>query len=351
MKAQQQSSAELAKSQFRKFTYRNLRINDRTLDDNLPTHPGDHISSSPKVGVGALDTFPIEILHYILAQLDLRTLTNFYHVNHRARHLVASLPHYKAIDTHARNVLRGILSISMGPWITLETLYQALCTAECASCGAFGGYLYLLTCTRVCYLCFTEHDSYLPQRRLQAMQRFSLTSPLLNTLPQMLGRAGTYSPHSKKCRAQLDLVDGNSARQAGVALHGSAAAMEERAQEAAEQKLRQYRDRRAQWAAKSSTKSSARRPPRTEVPWDGEEENPLRFMAVVRAPWLDRSSQSVEWGAYCKGCKDLYDGEGDFERGSEIPLHFRLMFNVASFDVHLRQHGAIKKGKHRINSR
>jgi hypothetical protein len=126
MKTQQQSPAELAKSQFRKFTYRSV-WDHCALDDNLPTHPGKHIlvSSSPKVSLGGLDTLPNEVLYCILAQLDLRTLTNFCYVNRRARHLVASLPHYKYIHTHARNVLRCILGISMGPWIKLCTRHSA----------------------------------------------------------------------------------------------------------------------------------------------------------------------------------------------------------------------------------
>jgi hypothetical protein len=363
MTAQQQSPAELAQSQFRKFTYVNKDVGG-TLDDNLPTHPNKHISSLSKVGLGALDAFPTEVLHCILAQLDLRSLTNFHYVNHRARHVLASLPHYEDIDTHARNVLRGILSISLGPWITLETLHQALCTEKCASCGDFGGYLYLLTCTRVCYLCFISKKSYLPQRRHQAKQRFALTSPLLKTLPQMLSRPGTYTPDGRDCLARLDLVDKESARQAGVALHGSVVAMKERVRQDTEQKWQRYRCRLASFT-KSSIKSSVRRPPRTVELWDGQHENPLRFMAVVRAPWLDRSSQSVEWGAHCKGCRDLdEDSEGEpsseesdeemwREKTEDMPdvvsvyetLAERL-YNVASFDEHLRRLGAIKKGKH-----
>jgi hypothetical protein len=74
-------------------------------------------------------------------------------------------------------------------------------------------------------------------------------------------------------------------------------------------------------------------------------------MAVVRAPWLDRSSQSVEWGVYGKGCKDMFNPDGNFQISSELPLHFRRMFTEASFDAHLRQYGAIRKGKHRTFTR
>ncbi|KAF2136590.1 uncharacterized protein K452DRAFT_237240, partial [Aplosporella prunicola CBS 121167] len=85
--------------------------------------------------------------------LDLRTLTDFRCVNQRAMQVVDSIFPYNAIIKHVRNALRGILSIETGRWITCEALFETLCTPQCESCGAFGGYLYLITCKRVCYRC------------------------------------------------------------------------------------------------------------------------------------------------------------------------------------------------------
>jgi hypothetical protein len=309
METQQQGSAKLGKSQFCEFTSGERRTDDFTLEYNLRTPRGKHEreSSSPKVGLGALDIFPNEVLHCIIAQLDLRTVTNFHYVNRRARNLAASLPLYRCIRTHARNVLRCILGNSVGSRITLETLYQALCTAECASCGAFGGYLYLQTCTRICYPCFTK-----PQGSFQVMRSFTLTRPLLNTLPRMPSRAGTYSSRAKKYRAGLGLADGKSAWQAALAPHNSVATLEYCVREVAEQKS-------ARW----TSKSSASWPRRTGAPRDDKEGNQSRFMAVVRAPWLDRSSHRVEWGAYCKGRKSMLYGENSVYFPDESSLRLR----------------------------
>ena len=209
-----------------------------------------------------------------------------------------------------------------------QTLHQALCTVECASCGAFGGYLYLLTCTRVCILCFTditENHSYRPLPSRHLLRHFAQARPLLNTLPQVLSRPGKYSADHINCHERVDLVDGQSAWEASVALHGPVAAMHQRAIE----------DTWAQWTAESSTISPARRPQSPDTSFDYGEGDPLRFMAVVRAPWLDQSSQSVEWGGYCRACYHMYQGSPPFWR----------MFTVASFDAHLRQHGAVKLGE------
>src|SRR5271163_264141 len=36
--------------------------------------------------------------------------------------------------------------------------------------------------------------------------------------------------------------------------------------------------------------------------WTNE---PLRYMAVMRVPWLNRRSRRDEWGFHCVGCDDL----------------------------------------------
>ena len=53
-------------------------------------------------------------------------------------------------------------------------LYEELSTAECDSCGDYGGYLYLVTCRRVCFLCLTENPDYLPILRADAIRKFGL---------------------------------------------------------------------------------------------------------------------------------------------------------------------------------
>ena len=225
--------------------------------------------------------------------------------------LVESLPQNKAIRKHAYNALRGIIYIEASRWITCEMLYEKLCTAECEECGDFGGYLYILTCKRVCILCLSEDKQYLPLRYRHAIRKFGLNRPILGTLPSMKSIPGTYSPNQKKVRAHIALVDSDCARRAGIMLHGSVSAMEQYVSGMA------FRD-----------------------PFDGKSGNPLRFMAIVRTPWLNKSSQEPEWGFHCTGCQESH---------YSCPLHFRRKFTVGSFKEHLRECGNIRHGKHFLN--
>ncbi|KAJ2985879.1 hypothetical protein NUW58_g5298 [Xylaria curta] len=220
---------------FHKFTYPRLRLNDHTLDDNLPVfqpqRDNDRSHALPTASIGVLDILPPELLAEILCQLDLRTLLDFRYVNRRAADLVNYLPQYKGITTHARNALRGILSIETGRWITCAALYEKLCTPVCEQCGDFGGYLYLLTCKRVCFLCLSRNPIYLPLPPGRASRKFGLQRQIVERLPRMKAIPGTYSPNEKKV-AKCTLVDYESALHAGVALHGSLDAMLKRVSDA-----------------------------------------------------------------------------------------------------------------------
>lgn len=289
------------------LTYTHDKIRGFMLDDHLPDlqcQPyNDHIPNPPKAYLGALDRLPLELIHEILPPLDLRTLTDFRHVNRRAMWLVESIPQYKAIRKHAYNALRGIIYIKAGRWITCEMLYEKLCTAECEECGDFGGYLYVLTCKRVCFLCLSEDKRYLPLRYRRATRKFGINRAILCTLPSMKSIPGTYSPTQRKFRIRVTLVDSESARRAGIALHGSVSAMK-------------------QYVSSMGAQD----------PSDDESRNPFRFMAVVRTPWLNKSSQELEWGFHCIGCR-IY---------RKRPLHFRRKFTVGSFKEHLKECGNIR---------
>jgi hypothetical protein len=323
------------------LTYPRLNLNDDTLDDNLPSpnsqpEPGC-LRLPPRANVGVLDALPPELLQEILSQLDLRTLTDFTRVNRRALELVNSLPQYKAINTHALNALRGILSIETGRWITYTTLYEKLCTPGCEQCGDFGGYLYLLTCKRVCFLCLSQDRLYLPLSPRRATWKFGLDSRIISTLPHMRVIRGIYSPNEKKVGAPSVLVDYGSALRAGISLHGSLSAMNKYVADMEAQKLQAYNARVA--AVQQSGSSRGRmRQPRTLDPFDAQSGNPLRFVAIVRVPWLRRTLQKLEWGFHCVGC----------EKSCRPPLHYRRKFTAASFDDHLKQFGNIQGGKHHL---
>ncbi|OTB03205.1 hypothetical protein M426DRAFT_181004 [Hypoxylon sp. CI-4A] len=323
------------------ITYPRLRLDDHTLDGSLPAFQslpeGDHFCSPPTANIGILDALPPELISVVLSQLDLRTITDFRHVNRQAAELVNSLPEYKAITTHARNALRGILSIGTGRWITCSTLYEKLCMSNCGQCGDFGGYLYLLTCKRVCFLCLSQDRLYLPLLPSHARRKFGLDRQTIEKLPRMRVIPGTYSPNEKKV-TQSVLVDYESALRAGVELHGSLSAMHKYVSDMEVQKVQAYHVKLAA-AQQSGSITRHTRQPLLADPIDGRSGNPFRFAAIVRVPWLNRALHEVEWGFHCIGC----------EKSSRPPLHYRRQFTTVSFHDHLRQCGNIQDRKHYLD--
>lgn len=78
------------------------------------------------------------------------------------------------VAEHCPDILRTILSIRANSF-DCRTLYRTLCTTESATCDQFGNYLYLITCKRVCYLCFVENLDYLPTFLTQAARLTGLS--------------------------------------------------------------------------------------------------------------------------------------------------------------------------------
>jgi hypothetical protein len=70
--------------------------------------------------------------------------------------------------------------------------------------------------------------------------------------------------------------------------------------------------------------------------WTNE---PLRYMTMIRVPWLNRRSRRDEWGFHCVGCEDL----------CEWPNHTQRDFIMSTFGEHLKECGPIKDGVHHIN--
>ena len=321
------------------LTYPHPNIEDFTLNDILSASRFPRTKGPPfklsQTNLGTVDVFPLEFLQMVLSQLDLRTLTDFRRVNQLAMEVVDSLLQYKTIATYAPIALRGILSIETGRWISCDTLYEKLCTAECEQCGDFGGYLYILTCKRVCFLCLSSDSKYLPLSHSEAVKNFGLDRSILNTLPQMRSIPGTYSPHRQQCNKRLALVDSESAYQAGITLHGSLIAMRQYVSDIAAQKLRE--------SVEGLLRGSTPRRPRTEDIFDGLSGDGLRFVAIIRTPWFNRASRKLVWGFHCIGCETCHSRWRFHSRRS---LHWRRKFTVESFIEHIEQCGNIENGEH-----
>ncbi|KAM3423853.1 hypothetical protein BST61_g1250 [Cercospora zeina] len=266
------------------YPYPNLK--DYTLDENelertCPLDLGRH-HVDPQHDLGALNGLPLEILDDVLIQLDLRALMDFRAVNQRAMQVVDSIPQFRTIVKHSTSSLRGILSIEAGSDSTCRDLYQALSSARCELCNDFGGYIYLLDCSRVCFLCFSENDRYLPLSSVEVAHNYGLDRSHVARLRRMKSVPGCYSPNEKKCPTRLLLVDRESARGAGIAFHGSALAMEQHVARAASTKLEKQRERTARRLEGASGPDQS--PSLSVSGRNGRLLYAKRFMAIVRAP-------------------------------------------------------------------
>ncbi|OAQ83736.1 F-box domain-containing protein [Purpureocillium lilacinum] len=321
------------------ITYPTLQLDDHLLDEKLPSarpiltinpdQPPAHAT------LGALDILPLELLDHVLAQLDLCTVISFRHINRRAAQLVEFSPTYRAISRHASNALCAALNIGCAQWVTCGALYGALCTWKCESCGDFAGYIYLVACARVCFLCFTSRRQYLPLRPSHARRKFGLSGQIVNALPHVRALPGVYTPREKKLH-RVVLVDYASARHAGIAHHGSEAAMNRYMEATRVAQVQAYNAKGTASGRSASSAACHTHPPKLEDPPDDGPWNPFRFAAVCRVPWLNSETQQVESGFHCLGCKYEID----------LPLNFRREFTRASFGEHLEECGPIVDGKH-----
>ena len=318
------------------YPYPNLKnwtLDENDLERTCPLDCGRH-NIEPEYGLGVLDRLPLELLSDILVEIDIRSLMDFRRVNQRAMEVVDSIPKFQTIMRHSPNSLRGILSIESGFRISCLALFYTLCNPTCESCGDFGGYMYVLTCSRVCFLCLSEDSKYLPLLAPEVVRACGLNREFVTVLTGMRSVPGCYSPNEKICRNRLVLIDPDLAYHAGAALHGSTSAMKRHVLETNSQKWENYRKRIAR---KESGKlgRNPRRPP-DALAIDGRSSNPRRFMAIVHAPWVDLATNLANWGFHCVGCEKEY----------RRPLHWRRKYTVDTFNDHLNQCGSISNGKH-----
>jgi hypothetical protein len=268
-----------------------LRIRDHTLDDaSLETrcsleNGGQYVTQS-SCSLGRLDKFSLELLCEILLGLDVPTLVSLRRVNRLAMHLVNSLPQYSKIMMECPNVLRAIVSTRANGF-DLRTLYTTLCTSSCANCGLFGGYLYLITCSRVCYFCFSSAPPYLPMTGFAA-RRSGVAKEHLDSIPHLLSLPGRYTSFEKLSKKRIKLFD-------RLAVRSKA------------------------WTGAES------------LPPDLKTREVKRYVAIISAPCFS-TGQSVDWGVYCIGC-----------RGStESTSHFRLKYSQAGIFDHINELGMIR---------
>ena len=256
---------------------------------------------------------------------------------------VDSIPQYRMIVAHAPIALRAVLSIGTARLVSCQVIYDKLCTAECGTCGDFGGYLYLVICERVCFSCFTDHPRFLPVSQENALLMFGLRRAHLEGVPTVKTVAGIYSKDRHRLKRRITLYDPFALRKVGISVHGSSIELDEYVSEVNEELRGQYWFEYDEYEAGRRTKK-----PRYARRWDREREielgllkestDPKRFVAVVRAPFVNLAkTDPKEWGFHCIACQGHW---------GPSPINYRRKFTEESFRGHVEECGEIVNGRH-----
>ncbi|KAI2781423.1 hypothetical protein F4815DRAFT_78467 [Daldinia loculata] len=216
----------------------------------------------PTESLGYLSVLPLETLTGVVLRLDVLSVTTLRRVNRR---FITGAKHFD-----------------------FATLYKALCEPHCVSCGNFGGYIYLITCLRVCYICFTENQQFLPMIGTYARMITGCSKKVLEQLPHIRSVEGRYADNGRLCRDRPTLWD-----------------------------------REAVLSIQTTTPGSEK--------GDCERNNPRRFMAIVSAPYFELPSKVAKWGLYCLGCSNSHKSE----------TYFRKQYTEQGFVDHIILYGPV----------
>ena len=293
-------------------TYTTQNICDNTLDDaqleaRCPLDNGRHNNAStpPRYSAGQLDPLPAELLIQVLLYIDLPSLTRFRCVNRRAMDLVDSVPQYASLIKHCSNIVRAVISIQADAY-DCTTLYKTLCTTQCFTCGRFGDHLYLIDCCRVCLFCFTQRLEYFP-----------LT---IGRASKFLTSDGTQQHGATTGRQHLLAVNPLSV----LSLPGRYCSVGPREGMLARKRLQLF-DRRA--VIQNMTGSGLPKVDKTT----GE---PLRFVAIITAPYLFNFGKDADWRYFCLGC---------WEETDEQTKHSRIKCTREGISKHITRYGPVKE--------
>lgn len=108
---------------------------------------------------GALDAFPLEIIHLIFASLDFQSLFYFLCASLRCRALVETFPAYKETTTHAAGVLMVINRMKLLEMHTAASIHLALRSESCTRCNDYGPFLFLPAVKRCCLNCLCDDST------------------------------------------------------------------------------------------------------------------------------------------------------------------------------------------------
>ncbi|CZT45933.1 uncharacterized protein RSE6_06292 [Rhynchosporium secalis] len=281
-------------------------------------HPPASESLAPRSSIGTLDALPLEILQMAFGILDLQALTDIRALSWRVRALVDGLPPYKSILEHCPDVLRALLSTNMAIHHTAQDIFDALCKQTCAECDQCGPFLDMFTARRYCITCAGNSDDTLCITRSSARKILGLDMKMARSLPTLISIPGQYSDGEKMFRKRILLVRVEAAR--------SARGKQSTLGSATTNGSSEHDSTSSPPLPSPSSTADATLPG-----YDGHKENPYRYMSMLRFPFFDRGTKSLDWGAFCQACR-LGPREGN--RGY---CDWNILYSTSGYLKHFEQ--------------
>lgn len=290
----------IARLSHRPMRYLNSMI---TIDNPLAALPVRLERAGPQddrlCSLGLFDRLPLEIMHLILNQLDLLSFTQFSQVALRGRHTVLSLPAYQALVKHAPQALAALRMTELMQTHSISHLFAALTSTRCATCPAYGPYLFLPACERCCWKCHKFNPARRVITQAKAKQAFVLSQRQVRRLPVLFSIPGRYDVTREEVLKQHQLVSVSAARDLALSIHGS----DEEVVNLTES--RRYKSLTAidiRFFQRAFTINTEQDP--LKVPDQGNVPNDRFFgLATIPFPSLSGRHGPSEYGLWCKGCE------------------------------------------------
>lgn len=253
--------------------------------------------------LGLFEKLPIEIIHIILNQLDLHSFTQFSHVAVRGRPTVLSLPAYQILARHAPEALAALRLTKLMRLHPISYLFAAFTSARCATCPAYGPYLFLPACERCCWNCLRHNPARRVFTQAHARLAFALSPKQVRKLPVLFSLPGRYDTTRVQVLGQYQLVSVSAARDLALSIHGSAEVVVNLT-EGRKNKIRTAL--RIRFLQRSFTINPEQ--DLLMVPDQGNNFNdPFFGFASIPFPSLSGQTGVLEYGLWCKGCEKTFD--------------------------------------------
>lgn len=262
--------------------------------DTVSSITEDHTTTYNQPNLGDLEIFPLEILHMIVSDLDLESLTNFRSASRGTKVVTESISKLTSLYALAPRVIQAVVSFGAGSWMTCDELRDALTAKNCDTCNKPASLIYTLTCKRVCPYCFTSRPKYPTSFAKFAQSVCSLTEDDMKklrtiTIPEKNACAHEMHPTFHMVNKQ-EVIE--------VALQHSNACLDHILRMLGDDE-EYYTDTDNQADHDDDAASEAPSTISNRADLIG---SIVFFGGAIRAPHVDFRTGVVEWGTCCKTC-------------------------------------------------